>query len=210
MKKDFFQHKADNYEQDNNRVDNVKNIANSILNEIKFNQSMEIMDFGSGTGLLLEKIAPFVKKITAIDMSPSMNKNLNDKKDLLPCELEILEVDLSKTKLDKKFDLIMSSMTLHHIENIKDIFTDFYNMLNENGSIALADLDIEDGDFHTEDTGIYHFGFDRDEIIRLAKSVGFENIKIQSSSIAYKPHGAYPIFLLTGNKIDNCLEGMDS
>lgn len=200
MKKDFFQHKADNYEEDNNRVANVQNIANSILAEVDFNQSMEIMDFGSGTGLLLEKIAPFVKKITAIDMSTSMNKKLNDKKHLLACELEILKVDLSKTKLDKKFDLIISSMTLHHIENIKDILTDFYNMLNKNGSIALADLDIENGDFHTEDTGVYHFGFDRDKIVELANNVGFKNIKIQSSSIAYKPHGAYPIFLLTGTK----------
>ena len=200
MKKDFFQHKADNYEEDNHRVDNVKNIANSILNEINFNKSMEVMDFGSGTGLLLEKIAPFVKKITAIDMSSSMNKKLNDKRDSLPCEVDILEVDLSKVKLEKKFDAIISSMTLHHIENIEDIFTDFYTMLKENGSIALADLDIEKGDFHTEDTGVYHFGFDRDTIVELAKSVGFKNIKIQSTSIAYKPHGAYPIFLLTGMK----------
>jgi len=200
MKKDFFQHKADNYEQDNNRVSNVKNIANTILNEINFNKSMEIMDFGSGTGLLLEKIAPYVKKITAIDMSPSMNKKLNDKRNVLPCELDILEVDLSKVKLDRKFDLIMSSMTLHHIENIEDIFTDFYTMLKDNGSIALADLDIEDGDFHTEDTGVHHFGFDRDKLVKLAQSVGFKNIKIQSASIAHKAHGSYPIFLLTGRK----------
>jgi len=200
MKKDFFQHKADDYEKDNNRVDNVKNIANSILNEINFTKSMEIMDFGSGTGLLLEKIAPYVKKITAIDMSTSMNKKLHDKKDLLPCDLDILEVDLSKSKLDKKFDLIISSMTLHHIEDIEALFCDFYTMLNENGSIALADLDSEDGDFHTKDTGVFHFGFDREEIVQVAKNAGFKNIKITSSSIAYKPHGAYPIFLLTASK----------
>jgi len=157
------------------------------------------MDFGSGTGLL-EKIAPFVKKITAIDMSPSMNKKLNDKRNSLSCELEILEIDLSKVKLEKSFDSIISSMTLHHIKNLKNILMDFYNILNENGTIALADLDIEDGSFHTEDTEVHHFGFDRYEIIKLAKDIGFKNVKIQSASIAYKPHGAYPIFLLTGNK----------
>ena len=200
MSKDFFQHKANNYEEDKNRVDNVKNIADAITNEIAFNKTMEIMDFGSGTGLLLEKISPFVKKITAIDMSPSMNKKLNDKKDLLDCELEILEVDLSKTKLETSYDAIISSMTLHHIENIKNILTDFYNILNENGTIALADLDTEDGSFHTEDTGVHHLGFNRNEIIKLAKEVGFKNLKIQDASVAYKPHGAYPIFLLTGNK----------
>ncbi len=200
MSKDFFQHKANNYEEDKNRVDNVSNIANAIIKEINFKKSMKIMDFGSGTGLLLEKIAPYVKKITAIDMSPSMNKKLNDKKDLLDCELEILEVDLSKIKLEKSFDSIISSMTLHHIENIKNILKDFYNMLNKNGTIALADLDIEDGSFHIEDTGVHHFGFDRDELIKLTKDVGFKNVIIQSVSVAHKPHGAYPIFLLTGSK----------
>ena len=200
MNNDFFKHKANNYEEDKNRVDNVKNIADAIINEINFNNSMEIMDFGSGTGLLLEKIAPFVKKITAIDMSTSMNKKLNDKRDLLSCELEILEIDLSKIKLENNFDSIISSMTLHHIENIKNILTDFYNMLNKNGTIALADLDIEDGDFHTEDTGVHHFGFDRNELIKLAKDIGFKNVVIRSASVAHKPHGAYPIFLLTGSK----------
>jgi len=200
MSKDFFEHKANTYEEDKNRVDNVKNIADSIINEINFNKSMEIMDFGSGTGLLLEKIAPYVKKITAIDMSASMNKKLNDKRNLLNCELEILQIDLSKNKLEKKFDSIISSMTLHHIENIKDILRDFYNLLNNNGTIALADLDSEDGSFHTEDTGIYHFGFNRALLVKIVENIGFKNVKMQSSSIAYKPHGEYPIFLLTGNK----------
>jgi cyclopropane fatty-acyl-phospholipid synthase-like methyltransferase len=200
MKKDFFKHKSNDYEKDKNRVNNVQNIANAILNEITFDKSMNIMDFGSGTGLLLEKIAPCVKKITAIDMSSSMNKKLNEKKDILDCELEILEINLTKTKLEYKFDSIISSMTLHHIKDIKELFQIFYNLLNENGTIALADLDIEDGSFHTEDTGVHHFGFDRDEIVKLAQDIGFKNVVIQSASVAYKPHGAYPIFLLTGSK----------
>ncbi len=200
MSKDFFQYRADNYEQDNNRVNNVENIANSILKNIKFNNCMDIMDFGSGTGLLLEKIAPFVDKITAVDISASMNKKLNEKKNLLKCELEILEIDITKTKLDKKFDGIISSMTIHHVEDVPMLLKDFYEMLNENGFIALADLDVEDGSFHTEDTGVFHFGFERKTLQSYATSAGFKNIKIESSSMAYKPHGKYSIFLLTAQK----------
>ncbi len=169
MKKDYFQNKAKNYEQDKNRVDNVENIANSILKSLKFDKTMQIMDFGSGTGLLLEKIAPFVDKITAIDISNSMNITLNAKRNNLGCELEILEMDLSRTKLDKKFDGIISSMTMHHIEDIQIMFKDFYTMLNDNGFVAIADLDIEDGSFHTEDTGVFHFGFDRMTFLNSAK-----------------------------------------
>lgn len=200
MGKDFFQHKANDYEQNTNRVQNVRNIAEKITQEISFDKSMNIIDFGSGTGLLLEQIAPHVNKITAIDMSPSMNKKLLEKKEDLACELEIREIDLSKTKLEEKYDRIISSMTLHHVKDIKELFTDFYNILNPNGAIGLADLDTEDGTFHKEDTGVHHFGFNRDEILNIAKEVGFQNLKIQTASIIEKPYGTYPVFILTGNK----------
>ncbi len=200
MTKDYFQQKASNYEQDEKRVNNVENIANSMLESLTFHKSMQIMDFGSGTGLLLEKIAPYVGKITAVDISDSMNKELDAKRNRLGCTLEILEMDLSKTKLDKKFDGIISSMTMHHVEDIQAMLSKFNEMLNENGILAIADLDLEDGSFHTEDTGVFHFGFDRKNFLISATEAGFKNLKITSASIACKPHGEYPIFLLTGNK----------
>ena len=200
MSKDFFEQKAESYDSDAKRVSNVDNIANSILSSISFNKNMHIMDFGSGTGLLLERVAPFVKKITAVDVSEAMCKQLNEKIKNLDCEVEILQLDLSKTKLDMKFDGIISSLTMHHIKDIQSMYNDFYTMLNKNGVLAIADLDIEDGTFHTEDTGVFHFGFDRKEFQNKAKSAGFKNVKIITASIDEKPHGKYPVFLLTGNK----------
>jgi len=200
MSQDFFKDKAGKYEQDAKRVNNVKNIADTITREIEFDKSMSIMDFGSGTGLLLEQIAPFVKQITAVDMSTAMNKKLQSKQESLPCELEIIETDLTKRKLERKFDSIISSMTMHHVEDIKSMLDDFYAMLEPGGTIAIADLDTEDGSFHTKDTGVYHLGFDRDYILNLTKDAGFKDVKIQDASVAQKPYGNYPIFLLTGKK----------
>lgn len=200
MSKDFFEHKAKSYEKDKNRVDNVTNIANSIKNEIDFHKDMSIIDFGSGTGLLLGQIAPLVKKVTAIDLSPSMNEQLEAKKETLGCELEILPVDITKTKLENKYDGIISSMTVHHVKDIKQMFEIFHGYLKNGGFIALADLDKEDGSFHTDDTGVHHLGFDRDEISSIAKEVGFKNVKTADASIVKKPHGDYPIFLITALK----------
>ncbi|MBK7229459.1 MAG: class I SAM-dependent methyltransferase [Ignavibacteriales bacterium] len=200
MSKDHFELKAESYDSDANRVGNVDNIANSILSSIPFNKNMHIMDFGSGTGLLLERVAPFVKKITAVDVSEAMTKQLSEKIKNLDCEVEILQLDLTKTKLDIKFDCIISSMTMHHIKDIQSMFNDFYTMLNDNGVLAIADLDIEDGTFHTEDTGVFHFGFDRKEFQDKAINAGFKDVKIITASIDEKPHGKFPIFLLTGNK----------
>lgn len=200
MQKDYFEHKAKEYEVHSPRVNNVKNIADGILKHIRFDKGMSIMDFGSGTGLLTEQIAPHVSKITCIDMSKAMNEVLESKRDIFPCELDIIRLDLSVDTLDARFDNIISSMTLHHLKDIESLFVKFNGMLEQGGSIALADLDTEDGSFHSEDTGVFHFGFDRDEIVQIAKKVGFRNVNIESVSIATKPHGDYPIFLLTGIK----------
>jgi len=202
-KKDYFAHKADIYEENAKRVSNVQNIADGILKKIVYSKDMHILDFGSGTGLLTQEIAPYVGNITALDMSTSMNKVLNAKKNDFPCELEVIEVDITKENHSEKFqnlDGIISSMTIHHVEDIEDLFIKFYNMLNENGTIGLADLETENGSFHTDDTGVYHFGFDKEEFLKIAKKVGFKELNIETISIASKPHGDFPIFLLTGKK----------
>ncbi len=197
---DYFEGKANDYDKEVARGKNISNIAQLILREGNYHKNMSIMDFGSGTGLLLSEIAPSVGKITAIDISKSMNEVLESTRRSIDCELEIVEMDLSKETLNKQFDGIISSMTIHHVKNLDKIFEKFYNMLHKNGTIALADLDTEDGSFHKVNTGVHHLGFDRDEFIKIAKSVGFKNLKTQTVGLVEKPYGKYSVFLLTGMK----------
>ena len=200
MRNDYFKEKAAGYDKANHRVANVETIARAMLDRIPFDKTMNLMDFGSGTGLLLQGVAPFVHKITAVDISASMNQQLEMKRDSLGCELEILEVDLSRTILDRKFDGIISSMTMHHVEDIGAMFAKFHALLEENGFIAIADLDAEDGSFHSEDTGVFHSGFDRKKLVAIAEEAGFRNIDVTTASVISKPQGDYPVFLLTATR----------
>ncbi|MDX1800678.1 MAG: class I SAM-dependent methyltransferase [Marinobacter sp.] len=202
MKKDFFAHKADSYEQNKSHVSNVDRIANAVIAGVQLERHMHLMDFGSGTGLLLERIAPHVKKITAVDMSPAMNKQLMSKKPALPCDLELLEMDLETASIDDRFDGIISSMTLHHVKDIASIFRTFHALLNAGGFIALADLDQEDGSFHSEDTGVHHHGFDRELIASHARAAGFTGVTVSDASIIHKPEGDFPVFILRATRAD--------
>jgi len=197
MNRDFFEHKAEIYDRDDNRVSNVENIANAVIESVNFDRKMHLMDFGSGTGLLLERIAPYVRKITAIDVSKSMNDQLDRKRGSLGCDIDILEVNLESTDITDKFDGIISSMTLHHVKDIGAMFVKFYHLLNNGGVIAISDLDKEDGSFHTEDTGVYHFGFERKTVIDAAKQAGFQKVEVVGASVVRKPHGDFLVFLLT-------------
>ena len=88
-------------------------------------------------------------------------------------------------------------MTMHHIKDVKAMFKKFYSMLKSGGFIAIADLDTEDGSFHSVDTGVEHFGFDREEFINCAKEAGFINCKIEDATTISKSYGDYKVFLLT-------------
>jgi len=198
VSKDFFAQKAAVYEQDKRRVDNVNNIANAIIERVKLDKGMHLMDFGSGTGLLLEGIAPHVGRITAVDVSKAMNQQLAEKRGRLGCELEMLELDLTTADLDRQFDGIISSMTMHHVQDIAAMFGKFHRLVKPGGFIAISDLDSEDGSFHTEDTGVHHHGFDRDKFADAARSAGFRDVTVTTASLMHKPQGAFTVFLLTG------------
>lgn len=199
-KKDFFSERAKDYDNEVARTSNVSTIAQTILQEISFSKEMSIMDFGSGTGLLLTEIAPFVGEITAVDISEAMIAVLESKRESIACPLEIVKMDLTTEMLERKFDVIISSMTIHHIKDVLALFQKFHSLLKNNGTIAIADLDTEDGSFHTEDTGVFHCGFDREEFVQIAKIAGFKDIQIQNASTQIKPSGNYSVFLLTAKK----------
>jgi cyclopropane fatty-acyl-phospholipid synthase-like methyltransferase len=203
MTTDHFAHKAGYYDLDKDKRDNVTQIGKAICSAIQLSSSMQLMDFGSGTGLLLECIAPYVGKITAVDVSQAMNAQLREKLSRINTDVEIVELDLEsnpsdKKPFDRKFDGIISSMTMHHIKNISAMIETFYSLLKDGGFIAIADLDREDGDFHGESHGVYHAGFDREYFVQAASKAGFKNVAISTASVINKSQRDYPVFLLTG------------
>jgi len=199
-KVDLFAHKSKNWDMKSRRVTNARNIAELIVKNIKLNKEMEIMDLGAGTGLLGFFIAPFVRKIVAVDNSPSMLIEFENKCNEFQCETEAVEKDFSKETLDRKFDGIISSMTIHHLEEILALFHKLYAMLNDGGFIAIADLDTEDGSFHSDNTGVFHHGFDREALAAIAEEAGFKDVKFDTASTINKPHRDFTVFLLTARK----------
>ena len=197
-KNDHFSNKAKDWDKGSKRLQTVNAIAENIVNDIKLAQTMQLLDFGSGTGLLTERLAPEVAKITCVDVSSAMNAKLLEKE--MPCEIELLEIDLTQTDIKQTFDGITSSMTLHHIEDIEVLFKKFYALLKEDSFIALADLLSEDGKFHSDNTGVYHFGFDANSIQEVAQKVGFKDVTLKVVNTIEKPHNSYEVFLLTAKK----------
>ena len=61
-----------------------------------------------------------------------------------------------------RFDLVVSAMTLHHLPDTEAALRTFVALLRDEAAVlCLADLDAEDGSFHSARSDLHH-GFDRD------------------------------------------------
>jgi 2-polyprenyl-3-methyl-5-hydroxy-6-metoxy-1,4-benzoquinol methylase len=129
-----------------------------------------------------------------------MLEEFKSKEDNFACDTKVLECDLSTESIAENFDGIISSMTLHHLEDTTALFRKFYTMLNKDGFIAIADLDSEAGNFHSDNTGVFHYGFDRQALMLCAKEAGFKDISFSLASTINKPKATFTVFLMMAKK----------
>jgi len=205
-KRDFDQESV-NWDQVPGRVKVAKDIAHSMIQEITLTPEMDVLDFGCGTGLLTFSLQPFVRSITGVDSSQGMldvfktkikEQNLNNVK------AEYIDLDKGDVLMGS-YNLIVSSMTLHHIKNITPLLKQFYSILRPSGQLAIADLDLDDGKFHSNNDGVFHFGFNREELRLIFMDAGFQNIQTRQAAEIEKPvsdgkNRIFTIFLMTARK----------
>ncbi len=181
------------------RVQNAKMIAKVIEKKISLDDSMEIIDFGVGTGLLGYEIAKKVKKVYGIDTSSKMLEEIKAK-NTPELFIEPVQKDLTKEKCSLHVNGIISSMTLHHIEDVHHLFEQLYEVLKKDGFIAFADLCSEDGSFHADGSGVYHFGFEKEFLFDILNHIGYKDLDFQIINTIKKPHKEFDVFLLSARK----------
>jgi len=200
-----FDRVAAKWDSNPGRVVLAQAVADAIRNVVPLRPDMNAMDFGAGTGLVTLALLPYVARVTAVDTSGEMVRVLDEKlKALRIGNVQTILSESGKTPLPAaEFDLIVSSMVLHHIPDVPETLRRLRPCLRPGGWIALADLDLEDGTFHSDSVGVYHHGLDREDVCRWLQAAGFmdttarEAHRIVRPSADDQPH-QYPVFLVTG------------
>lgn len=200
MMTDLFNEKAKDWDADEMKRLISSAVGASILKHVPLDQQMDVMDFGAGTGLISSHVVPLVNKIVAVDISKAMLDKLVLKPELQG-KVEAVCQDITDKPIDAQFDLIMSAMALHHVEDTQKLITIFSGHLKPGAMVALADLDKEDGSFHPEGTeGVFHPGFERDELQTLLENNGFDNVQFYTAHKIKNEKGEYPVFLVVATK----------
>jgi len=177
-------------------VDKVKELLPKDLS------AFDVLDYGCGTGLVSFGFANDVKSILGLDNAKAMVEVYNQKANTIGMKNikgEIHNINDEDLK-ENKFDLIVTNMTMHHIKNTSEFIKKLTFALKDNGYLCIADLKTEDGTFHSDNTGVEHFGFNTDEIKTHFTNAGLKNIKLNLLEAIYKPQNDYEVFYIIAQK----------
>ncbi|MDH5720718.1 MAG: class I SAM-dependent methyltransferase [Spirochaetia bacterium] len=202
MNKTNFDDKASQWDKKPLRLILAETAANALKENIPLSKNMKALEFGCGTGLVTMQIASELKSVLAVDSSEKMLDELAKKIEAAAVENikpVFLDIENGREYLNDKFNLIYSSMTLHHIQDTEDLISFFSQKLLPEGILALIDLQKEDGTFHNDNTGVKHFGFETKYLIEIFEKLGFKNIICKTIyTIVKEDLKEYPVFLIVG------------
>jgi len=182
-------------------------MAEAIGEAVPLHPGMRALDFGCGVGLVSLPLAPRVDAIVGADTSPGMLEKLRERlceggvqnvsPVLLPGEAAALE--------EQPFDLVFTSMTLHHVPDVDGQLADFARWCAPGGWLAIADLEPEDGTFHEAHQGLIHTGFDPADLAARLETLGFTACQWRTAHVLKRDRVGvkdkeYPMFLLTARR----------
>lgn len=189
------------------RVKLITEIGDSLLKRVELSPEMDVLDFGCGTGLLSLRMASEIRALTGADTSKGMlevmagkadDRNLSNVRPLL------LDPE-SDAPFEGSYDLIVSSMVMHHIDDVGALLARLHAALRPGGLVCIADLDPDGGLFHDESDEVFHNGFERAAFAEILQQVGFSSVELTDAASIIKPVGEqmqeFSIFLACGRKI---------
>jgi 2-polyprenyl-3-methyl-5-hydroxy-6-metoxy-1,4-benzoquinol methylase len=187
------------------RVARAGELAAVIRSTIPLAPTDRLVDVGAGTGLLGLALVDDVGEVVLLDPSAGMIEVATAKlaDGALPTVHAARHDLLADPPPANPFDVAVSLLVLHHIADTASALGAIRDLIRPGGWIALADLDTEDGTFHSADAeGIHHHGFDRRALERIATDVGFVEVATRTAMVLDRNSrfAGYSVFLLTGRR----------
>ncbi len=204
-KRDFDQEAAA-WDDNPVRVKLAEELARALCAAVPLTPDMTVLDFGCGTGLVTLRVAPRVASVTGADTSKGMLDVLTAKAAAAGgVTVFPFLIGPDGALPGETYDLVMSSMTLHHVEDVPALLRAFHARLAPGGRLCVIDLEPDDGQFHADPAGVFHNGFERAALRQQFAAAGFKSVASTFAAQVTKPGRdgvvrAFPVFLMAGRK----------
>ena len=179
-------------------------VARAIEEAVNLSPRMRALDVGGGTGRLSILLADRVGSVVVTDPSAGMVQVARERIEAagLSDRLRAVQADLTIDRLDAAFDVVWSSMALHHVQDLDGLLRSVAGLLVDGGRLAIADLDEDpDGAFHTDKVDFDgHHGFDRQRLAEQLARAGFADVSFVDATTILKGDREFGVFLCTAIK----------
>jgi ubiquinone/menaquinone biosynthesis C-methylase UbiE len=179
-------------------------VARAIEEAVTLSPRMSALDLGGGTGRLSILLSDRVGSVVVTDPSAGMVQVAQERIEAaeLSDRLRAVQVDLTTDSLDGAFDVVWSSMALHHVQDVDGLLRSVAGLLVNGGRLAIADLDEDpDGAFHAEKVDFNgHHGFDRQRLAEQVADAGFGEVSFVDATSILKGDREFGVFLCTATK----------
>lgn len=180
-------------------------IARAIKQAVNLSPRMSAVDVGGGTGRLSILLADLVGSVVVTDPAAGMVQVARERIAAagLGDRLRAVQADLTTEQLDGAYDVVWSSMALHHVRDLDRLLRSVADLLVNGGRLCIADLDEDpDGAFHADKADFDgHHGFDRQRLAEQLARNGFADVGFIDATTIIKGDREFGIFLCTATKV---------
>jgi len=179
-------------------------VAQAIEEAVTLTSRMSALEVGGGTGRLSILLSDRVGSVVVTDPSAGMVQVARERIQAagLSDRLRAVQVDLTPDHLDGAYDVVWSSMALHHVQDLDGLLRSVAELLVNGGRLAIADLDEDrDGAFHADKADFDgHHGFDRQRLAEQLTDAGFAEVRFVDATTILKGDREFGVFLCTATK----------
>ena len=180
-------------------------VARAVKEAVSLSPGMSAVDVGGGTGRLSILLADVVGSVVVTDPSAGMVQVARERIAAagLGDRLRAVQIDLTTDRLDGAYDVVWSSMALHHVQDLDGLLRSVAGLLVNGGRLCIADLDEDpDGAFHADKVDFEgHHGFDRQRLTEQLARAGFADMNFVDATTILKDDREFGVFLCTATKV---------
>ena len=199
-----FDDEAATWDDDPGHEERQVAVARAIEEALDLSPRMSAVDVGGGTGRLSILLADRVGSVVVADPSAGMVQVARERIEAagLSDRLRAVQADLTTDRLDGAYDVVWSSMALHHVQDLDGLLRSVGGLLVDGGRLAIGDLDQDpDGAFHADKVDFDgHHGFDREGLAEQLARAGFVDVSFVDATTILKGDREFGVFLCTATK----------
>jgi ArsR family transcriptional regulator len=130
-------------------------------------------DLGCGTGWLTASVAPFVRRVIAVDSSPEMLEAATRRLESIS-NIDVRAGDLEKLPLENAtLDLAVVALVLPYVSVPETALAEAYRALKPDGRILIIDMMPHQREEYRQQMGHLWLGFSREEVESWTRAAGF-------------------------------------